>query len=140
MSYRTFGWKLMFAQCKSIFSQTTKGKIILEWKNLVCLYSVSSDSFQPCGMYAARLLCPWDFLGKNTGMGCHFLLQGIFLTQGIFRIGRWILYHCASWEARATCRCPLNIRCRLIVCTEEDTESPGGGSVKMRDLKLIIRK
>ena len=30
----------------------------------------------------ARLLCPWDFLDKNTGAGCHFLLQGIFLTQG----------------------------------------------------------
>ena len=28
-----------------------------------------------------RLLCPWDFPGKNTGVGCHFLLQGIFLTQ-----------------------------------------------------------
>ncbi|MGE2757601.1 hypothetical protein, partial [Escherichia coli] len=30
----------------------------------------------------ARLLCPWDFPGKNTGVGCHFLLQGIFPTQG----------------------------------------------------------
>ena len=30
----------------------------------------------------ARLLCPWDFPGKNTGAGCHFLLQSIFLTQG----------------------------------------------------------
>ena len=30
-----------------------------------------------------RLLCPWDFPGKNTGMGCHALLQGIFLTQGL---------------------------------------------------------
>ena len=29
-----------------------------------------------------RLLCPWDFPGKNTGGGCHFLLQGIFLTHG----------------------------------------------------------
>ena len=28
------------------------------------------------------LLCPWDFPGKNTGVRCHFLLQGIFLTQG----------------------------------------------------------
>ena len=28
------------------------------------------------------LLHPWDFPGKNTGMGCHSLLQGIFLTQG----------------------------------------------------------
>ena len=26
--------------------------------------------------------CPWDFPGKNTGVGCHFLLQGIFLIQG----------------------------------------------------------
>ena len=31
---------------------------------------------------ATRLLCPWDSPGKNTGVGCHFLLQGIFLTQG----------------------------------------------------------
>ena len=30
---------------------------------------------------SARLLCPWDFHGKNAGAGCHFLLQGIFLTQ-----------------------------------------------------------
>ena len=28
-----------------------------------------------------RLFYPWDFLGKNTGMGCHFLLQGIFASQ-----------------------------------------------------------
>ena len=26
-------------------------------------------------------LLPWDSLGKNTGAGCHFLLQGIFLAQ-----------------------------------------------------------
>ena len=31
----------------------------------------------------ARLLCPWDFTGKNIGVGCYFLLQGIFLTQGL---------------------------------------------------------
>ena len=29
-----------------------------------------------------RLLCPWNFPGKNTGVGCHSLLQGIFPTQG----------------------------------------------------------
>ena len=28
-----------------------------------------------------QLLSPWDFPGKNTGVGCHFLLQGIFPTQ-----------------------------------------------------------
>ena len=30
---------------------------------------------------AARLLCPWDFPGKKTGVGCHALLPGIFPTQ-----------------------------------------------------------
>ena len=32
---------------------------------------------------SARLPCPWDFPGKNTGVGCYFLLQGIFPTQGL---------------------------------------------------------
>ena len=31
--------------------------------------------------YIARILSPWKFPGKNIGVGCHFLLQGIFLTQ-----------------------------------------------------------
>ena len=44
--------------------------------------SVASDSVRPHGLQPARLLCPWGFPGKNTGVGCHALLQGIFLTQG----------------------------------------------------------
>ena len=40
-----------------------------------------SDSLQPYGLQPSKLLCPWDFLGKNTGVGCRFLLQGIFPTQ-----------------------------------------------------------
>ena len=35
-----------------------------------------------CSPPATRLLCPWDSPGKNTGLGCHFLLQGIFPIQG----------------------------------------------------------
>ena len=31
---------------------------------------------------AHQALCPWDFPGRNTRVGCHFLLQGTFLTQG----------------------------------------------------------
>ena len=31
----------------------------------------------------ARLLCPWDSPGKNTEVGCHAFLQGIFSTQGL---------------------------------------------------------
>ena len=38
-------------------------------------------TLQPHGPQPTRLLCPWDFPGKDTRMVCHFLLQGIFLTQ-----------------------------------------------------------
>ena len=44
--------------------------------------SIMSDSLHTHGSKPARILCPWDVPGKNTGVGCHFLLQGIFLTQG----------------------------------------------------------
>ena len=37
--------------------------------------SVKSDSLRPHGLQPIRLLCPWDFPGKSTGVGCHFLLQ-----------------------------------------------------------------
>ena len=35
-----------------------------------------SDFFRPHGLWPARLLCPWSSPGKNTGVDCHFLLQG----------------------------------------------------------------
>ena len=47
-----------------------------------CCLVTSVDSVLCYGLKSTRLLCPWDFLGKNTGRGCHFVLQGIFLTQG----------------------------------------------------------
>ena len=34
-------------------------------------------------MQATRLLCPWESPGKDTGVGCHFLLQGIFPGPGV---------------------------------------------------------
>ena len=34
-----------------------------------------SDSVQPHRLQPTRLPCPWDSPGKNTGVGCHFLLQ-----------------------------------------------------------------
>ena len=39
-------------------------------------------TLRPYGLYPARLHCTWDFPGKNTAVGCHALLQGIFLTRG----------------------------------------------------------
>ena len=53
-----------------------------------------SNSVSPW-IVATRLLCPWDFPGKNTGVGCHFLLQGIFLTQG----SNLCLLHLLQWRA-----------------------------------------
>ena len=44
--------------------------------------SVMSDFCHPMTV-AHQLLCLWNFLGKNIGAGCHFLLQGIFSTQGL---------------------------------------------------------
>ena len=55
-----------------------------------------SDCLQPHGLSLTRLLCPWDSPGKNTGVGCHALLQGIFPTQGSnlgLPHGRQILYY-----------------------------------------------
>ena len=39
-------------------------------------------TLRPPGQLPTRLLCPWDSPDKSTGVGCHFLLQWIFLTQG----------------------------------------------------------
>ena len=64
--------------------------------------SVVSNALWPHGLGPARVLGPWDSPGKNTGVSCHFLLQGIALTQGSNPHscnGRWVLYHCATWEA-----------------------------------------
>ena len=51
-------------------------------KHLRSVASLMSNSMRPHGMQPTRLLYPWDFPGKNTGIGCHFLFQGILLTQG----------------------------------------------------------
>ena len=48
----------------------------------VCLVTQWYSALQTHGLWPTRLLCPWDSPGKNTGVGCHFLLQGIFPTQG----------------------------------------------------------
>ena len=58
--------------------------------------SVGSNSLWPHGLLPTRLLYPWDFPGKHTEVSCHFLLQGIFPTQGsnpVLLHCRQILYH-----------------------------------------------
>ena len=49
-----------------------------------CCYLVTKlcpTLLQPHRLKPARLFCPWDFPGRNTEAGCHFLLQGIFPTK-----------------------------------------------------------
>jgi len=41
-----------------------------------------SNSLGPHELQPTRFHCPWNSPGKNSRMGCHSLLQGIFLTQG----------------------------------------------------------
>ena len=65
--------------------------------------SVVSDSLRPRGLQPARLLCPWNFAGKNIGAGCYFLLQGIFPTQGI----NLHLFHLLVWQADSSPLCHL---------------------------------
>ena len=43
-------------------------------------HSVVSDSLWPHGLHPTRLLRPWDFPGKSTGVGCHCLLRQLFLS------------------------------------------------------------
>ena len=76
---------------------------------VLCLVaSVASNSLPPCGLQPAKLLCPWDSPGKNTGAVCHVLLQGIFPTQGsdpslphLWHY-RWILYQWVPGEAHTS--------------------------------------
>ena len=66
---------------------------------------VVSSSTWPHGLQPATWPCLWDFPGKNTGVGCHFLLQGIFPTRGSnlgFLYWQVDSYHWAIWEASSS--------------------------------------
>ena len=80
----------MYAYSWQVKCKLLEGRCYLEKRivhSSICTYVCVSrsdmpDSLRPYGLQPARLLCPWDSPGKNTGVGCHFLLQGIFPTQG----------------------------------------------------------
>ena len=68
--------------------------------------SVVSDSLRLRGLPPTRLLRPWDSSGQNTGVGCHFFLQGIFMNQG----SNWGLLHCRQILYRLSHRDALLLR------------------------------
>ena len=84
--------------------------------------SLLPNSLWPHGLQLTRLLCPWDFPGNDTRVGCHFLLQEIFPTQGSnpgLLHYRQILHHWATREAPIDSnsidfRLRLVLECRLL--------------------------
>ena len=75
---------------------TCEVSLIVNMHANVLSHSVVYNSFPPHGLWPARLLCSRDSAGKNTGVGCHFLLHRIFPTQGLNQglpHCRQILYH-----------------------------------------------
>ena len=71
-------WQQVCYRCNQLrWGQTAVG--------IECMLSCSavSDSATPWTVAHQASLLPWNYPGKNTGVGCPFLLQGIFLTQGL---------------------------------------------------------
>ena len=66
--------------------------------NVSC--SVLSDSLWPHGLEPAKLLCPWDSPGKNTGVASHSLLQGILPTQRLTSVSHVAGRFFAIWASR----------------------------------------
>ena len=82
-----------FAFCNPLLKQSllySQDQPVLLIIGLLSESEVAQSCPTLCDPIDTRLLRPWDFLGESTGVGCHFLLQRIFLTQGM----NWGLLHC----------------------------------------------
>ena len=62
--------------------------------------SVMSDSLRPRGLQPTRFLHPWDFLGKNTGEGCHYLLQRSSRPRDWTQVSRIVGRRFTVWATR----------------------------------------
>ena len=73
-----------YFQMISILCKVLRSDSML-WSVLCCCLVTKSclTLLQPHGLSPTTLLCPWNFPGKNIGVSCHFLLHGIFPTQGL---------------------------------------------------------
>ena len=108
---------------------------------------VSAQSLQPCptlrahGLEPARLLCPEDSPGKDTGVGCRTLLQGIIPTQG-WRL--WLL-HCRRVRSRGALREALCVRacvlchftCLQLFCKPLDCSPPGYSAHEISQARIL---
>ena len=98
-----------------------------EYNTVLCcvcqVAGVISDSLRPRGLQLASLFCPWNSPGKNTGVGCHFLLQGVFLIWGsnphLLYLLHWqasslttsIIKTCYKWGKKKTWNLRLEYGC-----------------------------
>ena len=88
-----------------------------------------SDSLCPHSLKPPRLVHPWDFPGKNTGVDCHFFLQGNFPTQGM-NLGlphcRQTLY-CLSHNTYIQCNIQFSSIARSCptLCNPMNRSTPG---------------
>ena len=79
--------------------------VVFSFLSLLFSHSVTSDFFyNSMGASPPGSLCPWDFPGKITGVGCHFLSRGSSPprdrpTSLNLLFCRWILYGWVTWEA-----------------------------------------
>ena len=76
-------------------------------KVVFCLVTKSYLTLCDPWSMAPRLLFPWDFPDKNVGVGCHFLLQGIFPTQGL---NPWLL----NWHVDSLALSHLGSPCNKV--------------------------
>ena len=89
----------------------------------------------PNGLQPVRILCRWDFPGKNTGMGCHFLLQGSnshLLHQSIG--GQVGLYHWATRETLTPIRMTTERR------KKKKTEKKSQKDIEKSELLRTVRR
>ena len=84
--------------------------IFFHMKKVKVFVAGSSPTLCELWTVARQAICPWDFPGKNTGAGCHFLLQGIFPTQrsnlGLLHC-RQILYYLSHQGSPRACCLPI---------------------------------
>ena len=73
-------WRIWMRACTETVSKVAGAKLNYLHAKLLLSRPILCN---PMDLYPTRLFCPWDFLGKNTVVACHFLLQGIFPTQGL---------------------------------------------------------
>ena len=113
ISFKTYWLDLLAVQetLKNLLQHhSSKASIIYISSNSNYLCSVLSDPLQPHRLQPTRLLCPWDFPGKNISSRYHFFLPGIFLVLGL----NSCLLCLQHWQANCLPLCHL--RSHMCMC------------------------